>query len=138
MGQGQFDPPAHSRLTLTHFTCLSYWFFRCLCKCNFLRKACPSHFLVLGIYRVKLHIPKHPIFLPVCVSGSESFQSCLTLCDPMDYTVLGILQVRILQWVAIPFSRGSSQPRDCTQVSHIADRFFTSEAAREAQEYWSR
>ena len=62
----------------------------------------------------------------------------MTLCDPMDYTVLGILQVRILQWVAIPFSRGSSQPRDCTQVSHIAGRFFTSEAAREAQEYWSR
>ena len=38
-------------------------------------------------------------------------QSCLTLCDPMDYTVHGILQVRILEWVAIPFSRGSSQPR---------------------------
>ena len=38
-------------------------------------------------------------------------QSCLTLCDPMDYTVPGFLQVRILEWVAIPFSRGSSQPR---------------------------
>ena len=38
-------------------------------------------------------------------------QSCLTLCDPMDYTVPGILQARILEWVAIPFSRGSSQPR---------------------------
>ena len=34
-------------------------------------------------------------------------QSCLTLCDPMDYTVHGILQTRILEWVAIPFSRGS-------------------------------
>ena len=44
-------------------------------------------------------------------------QSCPILCDPMDYTVDGILQARILQWVAVPFSRGSSQPRDQTQVS---------------------
>ena len=47
-------------------------------------------------------------------------QLCLTLCDPMDYTVHGILQTRILEWVAFPFSRGSSQTRDRTQVSHIA------------------
>ena len=53
-------------------------------------------------------------------------QLCLTLCDPMDNTVNGILQVRILEWVACLFSRGSSQPRDQTQVSHIAGRFFTS------------
>ena len=39
-------------------------------------------------------------------------QSCLTLCDPMDYIVHGILQARILEWVAIPFSGGSSRPRD--------------------------
>ena len=50
----------------------------------------------------------------------------LTLCDPMNYTVHGIFQARILEWVAIPFSRGSSQPRDRTQVSHIAGGFFTS------------
>ena len=59
------------------------------------------------------------------------------LCDPMDYTVHGILQARILEWVAFPFSRGSSQPRDQTQVSRIAGRFFTNWAIREAQEYWS-
>ena len=53
-------------------------------------------------------------------------QSCPTLCDPMDYTVHGILQARILEWLAFPFSRGSSQPRDQTQVSCIAGRFFTS------------
>ena len=41
-------------------------------------------------------------------------QSCPTLCDPMDYTVHGILQARILEWAAFPFSRGSSQPRDRT------------------------
>ena len=53
------------------------------------------------------------------------------------WTVHGILQVRTLEWVAFPFSRGSSQPRDQTQVSRIAGRFFTSWATREAKEYWS-
>ena len=60
-------------------------------------------------------------------------QLCLTLCDPMDYTVHGILQARILEWVAFPFSRGSFQPRDQTQVSCIAGRFFTSWVTRKAQ-----
>ena len=64
-------------------------------------------------------------------------QSCPTLCDPMDYTAQRILQTRILEWVAIPFSRGSSQPRDWTQFSRIASGFFSSWATREAQEYWS-
>ena len=53
-------------------------------------------------------------------------QLCPMLCDPMDCTVHGICWARILGWVAIPFSKGGSQPRDRTQVSHIADRFFTS------------
>ena len=53
-------------------------------------------------------------------------KSCPTLCNPMDYTVPGILQARILEWAAFPFSRGSSQPRDRTQLSHIAGGFFTS------------
>ena len=57
-------------------------------------------------------------------------QSCPTLCDPMDCSppdssVHGILQVRILEWVAIPFSRGSSQPGDRIWVSCTAGRFFT-------------
>ena len=60
-------------------------------------------------------------------------QSCPTLCEPMDYTVHGILQARILEWVAIPFSREYSQPRDWTQVSHIEGTFFTSWATREAR-----
>ena len=60
-------------------------------------------------------------------------QLCLTLCNPMDCTVRGILQARILEWVAISFSRGSSQPRDRTQVSLIAGRFFTSWPTKEAQ-----
>ena len=53
-------------------------------------------------------------------------QLCQTLCDPMDFTVRGILQARILERVAVPFSRGSSQPRDRTHVSRIAGGFFTS------------
>ena len=57
-------------------------------------------------------------------------QLCPTLCDPIDgsppgSSVPGILQGRILEWVAIPFSKGSSQPRDQTQVSCIAGRLFT-------------
>ena len=56
--------------------------------------------------------------------------SCPTLCDPMDSSppgssVHGTSQARILEWVASSFLRGSSQPRDQTQVSHIAGGFFT-------------
>jgi len=62
-------------------------------------------------------------------------QSCLTLCNPMDCSppgssVHGILQARILEWVAIPFSRGSSQLRDWTWVSHTVGRFFSIWATR--------
>ena len=60
-------------------------------------------------------------------------QYCLTRCNPINYTVHGILQARILEWVAFPFSRGSSQPRDQTQISHTAGGFFTSWATGEAQ-----
>ena len=52
-------------------------------------------------------------------------QSCLTVRGPTDYTVHGILQARILEWVAFSLSRGSSQPRDWTHVSCIAGVFFT-------------
>ena len=69
-------------------------------------------------------------------------QLCPTLSDPMDCklpgsSVHGILQARILEWVAVPFSRGASVSRDRTQVSHIAGRFFTVWATKEAWEYWS-
>ena len=56
-----------------------------------------------------------------------------TLCDPMDYMVHEILQARILEWVTFPFFRGSSQPRDRTQVTHIVGRFFTSWTTRETR-----
>ena len=51
-------------------------------------------------------------------------------CDPPGSSVHGISQTRVLEWVAIPFFRGSSLPRNWTRVSHIADRFFTSWATR--------
>ena len=90
--------------------------------------------------------------LPICLSALLGFfhwsdpflvfdtQLCLTLCGPMgcsplNSSVHGILQARILEWVAIPFSRGSSQHRDWTQVSCIAGRFFTIWAARETLIY---
>ena len=65
------------------------------------------------------------------------FQSCPTLCDPKDCSLPGssvhaILQAKILEWIVIPFSRGSSWPRDQTQVSWIAGRFFAIWATREA------
>ena len=57
---------------------------------------------------------------------------CLTLCNPMDYTVHEILQARILGWVAFSFSRRFSQPRNWTWVSYIAAGFFTNWVTREA------
>ena len=57
---------------------------------------------------------------------AKLLQSCLTLCNPMNYTSLtgssshGILQARIMEWVAIPFSRGSSRARDWTHISYIS------------------
>ena len=71
-------------------------------------------------------------YLPV----SEVAQLCSTLCSPLDCSlpgssVHGIFQASVLEWVAISFSRKSSQPRDQTQVSHIVDRCFTIWATRE-------
>ena len=82
----------------------------------------PVSWMTLGIYTY--------IYMKVT-------QSCPVLYDPMDSIVHGILEARILEWVAFPFSRGSSQTRDWTQVSCIAGGFFTSWVTREAQEYWN-
>ena len=64
------------------------------------------------------------------IAESEVAQLCATLCDPMDYSlpdssVHGIFQAIVLEWIAISFSRESSQPRDQTCVSRIVDRRFT-------------
>ena len=72
-------------------------------------------------------------------------QLCLTLLDPMDcspsgFSVHGALQARLLEWIAVPSSRGSSQPRDQTYIFYtsaaLAGQFFTSRSTWEAQ-YWT-
>ena len=73
----------------------------------------------------------------VVLKWSEVSQSCPALCGPMDCSlpgsaIHGIFQARILEWAAISFSRGSSQPRDRTRVFCIADRCFSIWATREA------
>ena len=108
-----------------------------------------THFIYLGQW----FITKHPTnFYWVIFSyrkwkkDSEVAQSCPTLCDPMDwnlpgFSVHGIFQAIVLEWIAISFSRGSSQPRDWTQVSRIVDRRFTFWTTREVprimtKAYW--
>ena len=78
----------------------------------------PLHFFPLEWYY--LHIWKMKVA-----------QSCLTRCGPMDYRVHGILQARILAWVAFPFCTVSSWPRNWTRVSYTAGGFFTDWAIRE-------
>ena len=80
-----------------------------------------------NVYMVKI------FFASTITLSVKVAKSCPTLCNPMDYTVDGILQARILEWIAFPFSGGSSQPRNQTQVSCIAGRFFTDWALREVQ-----
>ena len=69
-------------------------------------------------------LPSEPAGKPK-IHESESHSVVSDSLQPHDYKVHGILQARNLEWIAIPFSRGSSRPRDGTQVSCIAGRFFT-------------
>ena len=97
------------------------------------------HFLLQGIFPTQ---ESNPILLHCRqvlyqLSYEGSPKSCSTLYDPMDCSppgssVHGILQARILEWITIPYSRGSSQPRDWTEVSCIAGRFSTVWDTREA------
>ena len=89
--------------------------------------SCTSFPLLLASY-ISMHLHVHTLIW----TESESCSVVSNSFNPVDYTVRGILQARILEWVAFPFSRGSSQPRDQTQVSRIARGFFTSWATREA------
>ena len=100
--------------------------------------------VLLGPFTVELNIQTRPMSWrnwkkiqgkqAVAVLATPSY---LTLCDPTDYIVHGVLQARILEWAVFPFSRRSSQPKDQTQVSRTAGRFFTSWATREAPEVGS-
>ena len=98
-----------------------------------------GHCLFKYFFSLSLRVPLGICWYILCcpisfkVNEGESFFTLwLTVCDPRDYTVHGILQARTLEWVAILFSRGSSQPRDRTQVSHVAGGFFTSWTTRKA------
>ena len=104
-----------------------------------------NHFTMFGLFICGFQHARGPIWSLKSVFTEDDLadqvgmgkvkkvtQSCATLGDPMDYTVRGIFQARILEWVAFPVSRGSSQPRDWTQVSRIAGEFFTSWATVEA------
>ena len=90
--------------------------------------------IVLFQSRVNFRSLANPSSVSVCVSISIMTDSCNPMdCRPPDSSVHGIFQARILEWLAIPFSRGSSQSRDRTQVSCIAGRFLTIWATKEAQ-----
>ena len=100
------------------------------------------HHLIFSSYHHCVDQAKRPRGSPIGYSMCMCWvtQWYLALCDTMDCrlpgsSVHGILQARILEWMAGPLSRGSSQPRDPTQVSLIASRFFTVWATRESQEY---
>ena len=81
------------------------------------------------LFIIEIERSKSPCVVTIAIAIAESLQSCPTLFDPTDgippgFSVHGILQARIME-VAIPSSRGSSQPRDQTRVSHIGERLFT-------------
>ena len=115
--------------------CSIRWWFSCLTLL--------SHHLAQSLIwsRHLIKKKKKKVVMYSCLtkpeSESEVAWSCPAPCDPMDcslpgFSVHGIFQARVLEWVATPFSRGSSQPRDRTQVSRIAGRRFTLWATREA------
>ena len=96
-----------------------------------------------GFLRLNIYLPgtqqPHSRYLQCCTWSLSCVWLFAASVDhsPPGTSVHGILQARILEWVTIPFSRGSSQPRDQTHVSHIAGKFFTIWDTREAHEYWS-
>ena len=89
-----------------------------LCKRRF-----RNHLVMFKMIKAEIHAESHE------ESESEFAQSCPTLCNPMECSppgsgIHGVFQARVLEWVAISFSRGSSQPRDRTWVSHTLGRRF--------------
>ena len=128
-------PKVHIRGVRLHLTRLSTH--TCLTpECTLVLLVLPSG--QLGMKTKQISKSDARFILCVCVyMHTKSLQSCPTLCDPMycsppGSSVHGILQARILKWVAIPFSTGSSWPMDWTRVSCIAGRFFTIWATKEA------
>ena len=99
---------------------------RCIRHIRFLPVSCPDLCLPKEVTRTSSKSTGWGSVLCLeCNKKVQVAQLCLTLCDPMDYTVHGMLPARLLEWVAIPFSRGSFQPRNQTQVSRTAGGFVT-------------
>ena len=111
----------------------------CICSLEY-RHIKFLNFNLISFFLIPVSQPGYSVFSYVSLeseSESEVAQSYPTLCDPVDCSppgssIHGILQARILEWVAISFSMGSSWPRDWTQVSRIAGRRFNLWATREA------
>ena len=104
---------------------------------NPLQYSCLEHPMDRGVWWATVHrVAKSQMWMSDWKkSESEVTQSCLTLCDPMDCSppgssTHGTFQARVLEWIAISFSRGSSQPRDRTRVSCTVGRCFTVWATR--------
>ena len=126
--------------TIWPYTCTHTYIYMCVCVYNI-------YISVTVLKRLERQI-KWTIWLPlwsgeICVFCLLLYVlscSVVSLCDPVDCSPAGssahgILQARILEWAAMPFSTWSSQPKDWTQVSLIAGGFFTSWATREARCY---
>ena len=147
--------PAYNRWSLISLSLSIHWFSDWFLANRYLEKCYSGeNWQVQPIFNCKLYryhifsdmVHKKAItselYLPQ-THGSEVTQSCLNICDPMDSSlpgssVHGIFQARVLEWVAISFSRGSSQPKDWTQVSHVVSRHFTLWATREVFLFASR
>ena len=87
---------------------------------------CDHTFVFFWVLCAHIYVPvkRQKLLFPSRWESVKVTPSCPTLCNPIESTVHGNLQARILEWVAIPFSRGSSQPRDPSQVSCIAGRLY--------------
>ena len=105
-----------------------------LCSVNCIQlSSLQTQFLLPRVWPVESSIAAHC----VCTLCAKSLQSCLTLCYPVDCSppgssVSGILQARILEWVAMPSSRETSRPRDRTRISYVSctvGEFFTTESS---------
>ena len=127
-------PPLSPRIS-SRLCPLSWWGYLTILSSAVPFSFCLQSFPVSGSSSVHVRWPKDGSFSfsisPSNECESASLQLCLTLCDPIDYTIHETHQARILEWVAISFSRASSQPRNQIQDSCIGGRFFTRWVIRE-------
>ena len=121
-------------LMITFFCVIQFFFEKSMCLCISDIKSLEKNKSTSDKIHSSLYKFSSISFICLCLSLYLYIiaQSCLTLCNPMDCSltsssVHGIFQARILEWVAIYFSKGSSQPRDRTQVSHMEEDSLLSE-----------